>query len=573
LRQHGAALLADGALADLRACVAGFGFHLAVLDLRQNSDVHEAVVAELLHVAGVTAGYLALDEAERVKLLTAELSHARPLTTAFNSYTDVTQSEIAIIGAAAAAHAAFGPRVIQQYVISKAQSFSDLLEVAILLKEVGLYRPAATTLPLNGLNSSPILKIRIVPLFETIDDLQRADAIMFEAYQHNIYRAALRGQGELQEIMLGYSDSNKDGGFVTANWELYCAQQRLAQLHRVHGLSMRLFHGRGGSVGRGGGPSFAAILAQPDGTLDLGFRLTEQGEIIAAKYADPALGAENLEGLVAAALHKAGLNKAVLNKAGSNEAGSNTVGLNKTLQLPIAESNEDGFSEVMNLLSSLAFTGYRALVYDTPGFVEYFRSATPIAEIAELNIGSRPASRKASQRIEDLRAIPWVFSWSQCRLAIPGWYGFGFAVNAYLNHSDHDARLATLQTMAREWPFFMALLSNMEMVLTKTDLSIASRYAELVTDEILREKIFSQIVTEHQRTLKAIRLITGDETLLADSPVLAQAIKRRMPYLDPLNHHQITLLRRFRAGDSAERTKRAIHLTINGLAAGLRNSG
>jgi len=228
---------------------------------------------------------------------------------------------------------------------------------------------------------------------------------------------------------------------------------------------------------------------------------------------------------------------------------------------------------VMNLLSSLAFTGYRALVYDTPGFVEYFRSATPIAEIAELNIGSRPASRKASQRIEDLRAIPWVFSWSQCRLAIPGWYGFGFAVNAYLNHSDHDARLATLQTMAREWPFFMALLSNMEMVLTKTDLSIASRYAELVTDEILREKIFSQIVTEHQRTLKAIRLITGDETLLADSPVLAQAIKRRMPYLDPLNHHQITLLRRFRAGDSAERTKRAIHLTINGLAAGLRNSG
>ena len=548
LRDNGAPLLADGALADLQASVAGFGFHLAVLDLRQNSDVHEEVVAELLRMANVEADYAGLDEDARVALLTRELSHARPLASAFTTYSDITQSELAIVRAAAAAHRAFGANVIQQYVISKAQSFSDMLEVALLLKEVGLYRAA------SGENAMPTLAIRIVPLFETIDDLRRADTIMTVAYRHSIYRAALRGQADLQEIMLGYSDSNKDGGFVTANWELYCAQQRLAVLHRVHGLAMRLFHGRGGSVGRGGGPSFAAILAQPDGTLDQGFRLTEQGEIIAAKYADPALGSQNLESLVAAALHKA------FAASFTKSPASTTV-------------NDAAFNTAMDALSQLALTGYRKLVYDTPGFVDYFRAATPIAEIAELNIGSRPASRKASHRIEDLRAIPWVFSWSQCRLAIPGWYGFGYAVNHYLDHPDHDARLTLLKQMAHDWPFFSQLLSNMEMVLTKTDLLIASRYAELVTDAQLRDTIFGEISSEYQRTLDAIRLITGDETLLADSPALAQTIKRRMPYLDPLNHHQITLLRRFRAGDNAERTKRAIHLTINGLAAGLRNSG
>jgi phosphoenolpyruvate carboxylase len=550
LRDNGTGLLANGALADLQASVAGFGFHLAVLDLRQNSDVHETVVAELLKTAGTHADYLALDEDARVELLTRELEHARPLTTSFITYSEQTQSELAIVRAAAHAHKLFGAKVIQQYVISKAQSFSDMLEVALLLKEVGLYRPpsGANEMP----TQTPTLAIRIVPLFETIDDLRRADAIMTTAYRHGIYRAALRGQGDLQEIMLGYSDSNKDGGFVTANWELYCAQQRLAALHRVHGLAMRLFHGRGGSVGRGGGPSFAAILAQPDGTLDQGFRLTEQGEIIAAKYADPELGSQNLEGLVAAALHKA-------------------------FAVPVVKATDVAsdvtFNAVMDSLSQLALTGYQKLVYGTPGFVDYFRAATPIAEIAELNIGSRPASRKASHRIEDLRAIPWVFSWSQCRLAIPGWYGFGYAVSEYLDHAERAARIENLCAMARDWPFFAALLSNMEMVLTKTDLSIASRYAELVTDEKLRTKIFSEITNEYQRTLDAIRLITGDETLLADSPALAQSIKRRMPYLDPLNHHQITLLRRFRAGDTAERTKRAIHLTINGLAAGLRNSG
>ncbi len=545
LRDNGTGLLANGALADLQASVAGFGFHLAVLDLRQNSDVHETVVAELLKTAGAHADYLALDEDARVALLTRELEHARPLATSFITYSEQTQSELAIVRAAAHAHKLFGAKVIQQYVISKAQSFSDMLEVALLLKEVGLYRPP------GGQNEMPMLSVRIVPLFETIDDLRRADTIMTIAYRHSIYRAALRGQNDLQEIMLGYSDSNKDGGFVTANWELYCAQQRLAALHRVHGLAMRLFHGRGGSVGRGGGPSFAAILAQPDGTLDQGFRLTEQGEIIAAKYADPELGSQNLEGLVAAALHKA-------------------------FAVPVMKATDVAFNAVMDSLSQLALSGYQKLVYGTPGFVEYFRAATPIAEIAELNIGSRPASRKASNRIEDLRAIPWVFSWSQCRLAIPGWYGFGYAVSEYLHHVDRVERverIEKLKAMARDWPFFTALLSNMEMVLTKTDLSIASRYAELVIDEKLRTKIFGEISVEYQRTLDAISLITGDETLLADSPALAQSIKRRMPYLDPLNHHQITLLRRFRAGDTAERTKRAIHLTINGLAAGLRNSG
>lgn len=543
LTQHGSSILAEGRLATLMNAVRVFGFHLAALDLRQNSDVHEAVLDELFALAGVTAeagAYSALTEADKVQTLLGELRHARPLSSSFLSTSELAQGELAIFRAAAAAQARYGAAAVPHAIISKCQSWSDMLEVAVLAKEAGLFLPARGEEP-------AVLKLRIIPLFETIDDLQRAAAIMQEAYATPLYRALLTTQGDLQEIMLGYSDSNKDGGYVTANWELFQAQTRLASLHREHGLKMRLFHGRGGTVGRGGGPSLEAILAQPEGTVDHGLRLTEQGEVIAAKFADPELARRNLESLACATLLK--------------RFGGGSV-----------SEVKQAYADAVSALSGSAFTAYRQLVYGTPGFVEYFRSATPIAEIAELNIGSRPASRKSSHRIEDLRAIPWVFSWSQCRVALPGWYGFGTAVQTWLDATG-EAGLELLREMYRDWPFFRTLLSNMAMVLAKTDLQIASRYSQLVSDTKLREQIFGEISREWAATSRALKSITESDDLLSDNPSLARSIRNRFPYLDPLNHLQVELIQRYRSGDTAERTKRAIHISINGIAAGLRNSG
>ncbi|MDH5246321.1 MAG: phosphoenolpyruvate carboxylase, partial [Betaproteobacteria bacterium] len=354
-----------------------------------------------------------------------------------------------------------------------------------------------------------------------------------------------------QEVMLGYSDSNKDGGYLTANWALYRAELALVEAFAGHGVKLRLFHGRGGTVGRGGGPSFDAILAQPAGSVTGGLRITEQGEIIASKYSDPELGRRNLETLVAATLEASVIDGERL------------------------EDRAAVFYGVTDALSAHAHAAYRGLVYGTPGFVDYFRAATPIAEIAGLNIGSRPASRTAGNRIEDLRAIPWVFSWGQCRLMLPGWYGFGTAVDAWLAEYPQgaDAGLALLTEMQMRWPFFRSVLSNMTMVLAKTDLAIASRYAELVPDPAIRDPIFRRIAAEHARTVRYVLAITRQTNLLDDNPTLARSIRNRFPYLDPLNHLQVELLRRHRAGRTDDRTQRAIHLTINGLAAGLRNSG
>jgi phosphoenolpyruvate carboxylase len=346
--------------------------------------------------------------------------------------------------------------------------------------------------------------------------------------------------------MLGYSDSNKDGGYVTSNWELYKAEVALVALFREHGVRLRLFHGRGGSVGRGGGPSYDAILAQPPGSVGGQIRLTEQGEVIASKYANPETGRHNLESLVAGTL------EATLLAQGAEPPGE--------------------FLEAMEAISASAFAAYRSLVYDTEGFEDYFRAATPINEIAELNIGSRPASRKPSRRIEDLRAIPWVFSWSQSRVMLPGWYGFGSAVREY-RAAHGDAGLARLARMEREWPFFRTLLSNLDMVLAKSDLAIAARYAELVPDVKLREAVFARIRGEWEAARDALFAIAGQQAFLDRNAHLARSIRARFPYLDPLNHLQVELLKRYRAGDAEERVKRGIHLSINGLAAGLRNSG
>lgn len=533
---NGSAPLARGRLRALRRAVRVFGFHLAAVDLRQNSDVHERVVAELLETARPGTGYLALDEEARIACLLEELATVRPLYSPFVQYSEESSGELAILQTARELKARFGNDAIRTAIISKTDGVSDLLELALLLKETGLLDPAEPSLALN-----------IVPLFETIEDLRAAPAIMDRLLALPLWQALLKSRGMAQEVMLGYSDSNKDGGFLTSGWELYRAETGLVEAFAAHGVRLRLFHGRGGSVGRGGGPSYQAILAQPPGAVQGQIRLTEQGEVIAAKYGNPEVGRRNLEVLAAATLEAS---------------------------LPHAARNADppAFADAMQRLSDLAFAAYRKLVYETPGFEQFFWESTVISEIAALNIGSRPASRKKTTRIEDLRAIPWVFSWSQCRLMLPGWYGFGSAVNAFLAERGEEG-LALLRRMHREWAFFATLLSNMDMVLAKTDLAIASRYADLVRDSSLRDAIFPRIRKEWRDTVDHLLAITGQAELLDANPLLKRSIRNRFPYLDPLNHVQVEMLRRYRDGAQDERTRRGIHLSINGISAGLRNSG
>jgi len=536
LLQHGAKALARGRLRQLRRAVKVFGFSLAPIDLRQNSDVHERVVGELFARIRPELVYAELDEEARIALLLQDLASPRLLVSPFQTYSEETTSELDIFRAVKEAHLKFGPQSAPNCIISKAASVSDLLEVALLLKEVGLLSPAAGTLDVN-----------IIPLFETIEDLRAGPAIMERAFGLPLYRSLLASRRHEQEVMLGYSDSNKDGGFLTSGWELYKAEIDLVAVFARHGVQIRLFHGRGGSVGRGGGPSYEAILAQPAGAVQGQIRLTEQGEVITAKYANPELGRRNLEVMVAATIEAS------------------------LLQTRQAEPNP-AFLAAMEELSAVALGAYRSLVYDTEGFEQYFWESTVIAEIAALNIGSRPASRKKSTAIEDLRAIPWVLSWAQCRLMLPGWFGFGSAVRSFLQ-ADPMKNLALLQEMHRDWPFFATLLSNMDMVLAKSDLAIASRYAALVKDVALRESIFGCIRAEHVMTVDALKAITGQQELQDANPLLQRSIRHRFPYIDPLNHVQVELLQRFRDGCQDAGTRTGIHLSINGIAAGLRNSG
>jgi phosphoenolpyruvate carboxylase len=529
-------LLGRGRLRRLRHAVAIFGFHLAPLDLRQNSDVHARTVAELLAIARPGSDYLALDENGRIALLLDELATPRPLTAPGVNYSDETRGELDIFHTAQSIHQRYGKAAIENVIISKTDGVSDILEVAVLLKEVGLLRPLEHALDVN-----------IVPLFETIGDLANAGPIMDRLLAIPLYNRFLGSRRALQECMLGYSDSNKDGGFLTSGWALYRAEIALTEVFARHGITLRLFHGRGGSVGRGGGPSYQAILAQPQGAVQGQIRITEQGEVIASKYANPELGRRNLEILAAATLEA-------------------------TLLAHEHDAPRPEFLAAMEELSTAAFAAYRAMVYETPGFEQYFWESTVIAEIAALNIGSRPASRKKTTAIEDLRAIPWVFSWAQCRLMLPGWFGFGAAVAAW-KKKQGAAGMALLAEMHRDWGFFRTMLSNMDMVLGKSDIVIAERYSRLVKDEELRQAIFPRLKAEWQASIDALLAITGERELLDLNPLLKRSIRNRFPYLDPVNHIQIELLRRHRAGETDDRVQRGIHLTINGVAAGLRNSG
>ena len=533
LAQRGAGLLATGgALGRLVRAVDSFGFHLATLDLRQNSDVHARVVADLLGVAGVEAHYVDLDEAARVTLLRRELGSERLLWSPYSQYTQETQSELAIVRAAAAAHARFGVGCITTYNISKCESVSDMLEVNLMLKEAGLYRPA----------DPAAASIMVVPLFETIGDLDNAPQVMQAWFALPEIRKVARRRG-YQEVMVGYSDSNKDGGYLTSVWSLNRATRALARVFADAQIRMQIFHGRGGAVGRGGGSSFGAIRAQPPGTVHGRIRITEQGEVIAAKYGTPESAAANLEAITAATL------LASLEPTSASD-----------------EAQEARFATAMDEISATAFNTYRALVYETDGFKTFFRQMTPLTEIAELKIGSRPASRTKSDRIEDLRAIPWVFSWAQARVMLPGWYGTGQALSAFKDRG-------LLREMAATWPFFQSTLDNLEMVLAKSDMSIARRYATLVADRTLADGLFGRIETAWNTTHDTLLDITGQTRLLEKHPALDASIRLRLPYIEPLNLLQVELLKRHRAGETDARVREGIQLSINAVATALRNSG
>jgi len=552
--QHGSALMAQRLTPLIRA-VDVFGFHLATVDLRQSSDQHELVVAELLATAGVEKNYAKLNETQRIEVLNKLLHDARPLRVMGASYSELALKELAIFETARQMRASFGADAIRHYIISHTETVSDLLEVLLLQKETGLMRGTLSS-------KTSTCDLVVVPLFETIDDLRRAADIMAGFYAIDGVAQLVKRSGAEQDIMLGYSDSNKDGGIFTSNWELYRAEIDLVTvfdgLFKAHDITLRMFHGRGGTVGRGGGPSYQAILAQPPGTVRGQIRLTEQGEVIGSKYANPEIGRRNLETLVAATL--------------------------EATMLQTTKPAPQTFLDAAQWLSEASMGAYRGLVYDTPGFTEYFFASTPLREIAELNIGSRPAARpksgNASPRIEDLRAIPWGFSWGQCRLTLPGWLGFGSAVDQFIHKhptlKPKDA-LALLQKMQRQWPFFRSLLSNLDMVLSKSDLGLASRYAELVSDTRLRKKIFGLIEAEWHRTTDALKLVTGDKQRLVNNAALERSMRHRFPYIDPLHHLQVELIRRYREGkrpqDRDERAQRGIHISINGIAAGLRNTG
>ncbi|WP_051063051.1 phosphoenolpyruvate carboxylase [Ilumatobacter nonamiensis] len=544
LRSHGAADLADVSVAPVQRSLTIFGAHLCGLDMRQNSAVHEKVVADLLRHAGVSDDYLEMDETARIDVLTSELRSPRLLRHPTAVYDDQTVGELAVLDEAAATVGRLGRRAVPHYVISMATAVSDVLEVAVLLKEVGLVRTASAGAPASS-------QLDIVPLFETIGDLAGSSTTLASLLDHDVYAELIASRDNRQEVMIGYSDSNKDGGYLSSQWNLFAAQAALVETARTAGVRLRLFHGRGGTVGRGGGPAYQAILAQPPGSVDRAIRVTEQGEMVAAKYAQPALARRNLETLVAATLAA----------SCSGELG---------------DAAPQRHRSTMSDLADAAFEAYRTLVYGDDRFASFFRQITPTNEIATLNVGSRPASRTKSTAIEDLRAIPWVFGWTQCRLMIPAWYGAGSAFETIAG-SD-ETHQEELRQMYASWPFFRTIIDNMGMVLAKADIEIGRRYADvLVTDDSMRSDIFGRIEHEHQLTRTWHERITGSPDPLRDNPLLARSLRNRYPYLDPLHVIQIDLLRRFRDSDDEaedrDLVQRGIQLTINAIATGIRNSG
>ncbi|MDK6806279.1 phosphoenolpyruvate carboxylase [Corynebacterium sp. HMSC078C09] len=563
LRQFNDDIIADDRLARLRSAVTTFGFHLSTLDMRQNSESFENVLTEIFAAATITPDYRALGEEEKVALLVRELQTNRPLLFpgAEKEFTEDTAKELGIFRAAARAVRDFGPESVSHCIISMTGTVSDILEPMVLLKEVGLS------------------EVDVVPLFETIEDLKAGAGILEKLWQVPVYREHLRSRGDVQEVMLGYSDSNKDGGYLQANWALYDAELALVELCARHGVELRLAHGRGGAVGRGGGPTYDAILAQPKGAVSGSVRITEQGEVISAKYGAPETARRHLEAFVSGALEASLLDTE-----------------------PITDPERA--YEIMRELAALSGVAYRQLV-DDPGFITYFTQSTPLHEIGELNLGSRPTSRKQTTAITDLRAIPWVLSWSQSRTNIPGWFGVGSAVTAWVQQpsggstasggtaravnatadvavtekagadtgAGEEKRWEELRELYRTWPFFRSVFANMAQVMAKAEMQLARLYANLVDDKDTADRIFGLISEEFERTREVYLKVTGNADLVSENQRQARSLKRRYPYLLPLNAVQLELLRRYRRGDDQFLVSKTIQVTMNGLATALRNAG
>lgn len=542
LLNHHGARLAETFLRPFRLQVSLFGFHMVTLDIRQHSGVHERAVAELFEVAGI-GDYLAMSEAERIEVISEHIASTRPIRNPYHTYSDETTEALSVFDVIREGHRKFGPACIQDYLISMAEGASDLLEVLLLAKESGLFGWP------DGFEGKPLSSINVVPLFETIEDLEAASAVMQELFNNKVYLAQVAARGNRQEIMLGYSDSNKDGGYLTANWLLYTAQRKLIDLAEQYHIELKFFHGRGGALGRGGGPAEQSILAQPTRALRGHVKITEQGEVISQRYGHPGIAERSLESATAAVL-----------------VGATRSRLNRD------EPRIAHWFSIMEEASNLSLKAYRAFVFENPDFLQYFHEVTPIDEIGKLNIGSRPSKRSQSAKIEDLRAVPWMFSWTQSRHLLPAWYGFGTAMQQIVGR---DAKnLEALRDMYRNWPFFQTLMDNLQMALAKSDILVAREYAHLAGE--VGERLFVHVEEEYGLSREIVLQITGYEELLDNRTVIQSSIQLRNPYVDPLSFFQVRLLRQLRASTDEETRELLLAdvlLTINGIAAGLRNTG
>ena len=563
--RSGKAVYAARQIERLMRQVATFGLHLAQLDLRQHSERHTAALNEITARLGTKKSYAQMNEAERTAWLTSELQTPRPLVSSDDQYSAETNETLNVFRVMRRALDEISPRCLRTYIVSMTRDVSDLLGVLVLAKQAGLIETerqrdreterqrdhAQTNFSVSPsllLSFSPSSRLSVAPLFETIEDLRHAPDVMERLFTNPVYRELLAAQGNLQEVMIGYSDSSKDGGILTSSWELYKAQERLSEVAQRHGITLRLFHGRGGTVGRGGGPSHEAILAQPPNTIAGRIKITEQGEVISSKY-----------GLADIALRSLELKTSAVIAASLPQA---------------AQTVPPRWRAVMEELSVTAFAEYRKVVRNTPGFYDYFTQATPVEELQHLRIGSRPAKRKAgSQSIDDLRAIPWVFGWTQSRHLLPGWLAVGTALDRFIRQNKQE-HLALLREMYEQWPFFRSTLSNIEMTLAKSDFQIARQYAERAANQQQAQRIFALLETEHAKAARVVLQITGEAQLLDRTPVLQRSIAVRNPYVDPMSYLQVELLARKRKLKTAdEPLLYAILLTINGIAAGMRNTG
>lgn len=545
LRHHFAHFVADTHLKKLIRQVELFGFHLAKLDVRQHSKEHENAMTEVLAKAGVTPNYAELSEEDKISLLHGLLSDSRPLLHENASLSDGTKECLDVFRTIYRAQEEFGANCIGSYLISMTQGASDMLEVMVFAKEAGLFRWST-----NGTVSSTL---QSVPLFETIDDLHAAPAIMKTLFELPVYRKTVEAMGNLHEIMLGYSDSNKDGGMVTANWELRVALNELTAMAKEYDVKLKFFHGRGGALGRGGMPLNRSILAQPPHTIGGGIKITEQGEVLSSRYSMQGIAYRSLEQATSALVKAAFLAKHPL---GQHEA-------------------EKEWEQILIGISETAQTKYQDLIFRDPDFMTFFKESTPLPEIGELNIGSRPSKRKNSERFEDLRAIPWVFAWTQSRYLLPAWYAAGSAFENYIGGD--ESKLEKLRAMYREYSFFGSLVDNLQMAMAKADLLIARKYAGMIKDENIGSRIFALIEDEYNRTKRMILAITGQEDILDNVPVIQESIRLRNPYVDPLSYLQVQLLTELRdlrsSGQDDGELLREVLLTINGIAAGMRNTG